>query len=175
MIRIKGIAGFLYYITRIFSVVYSVIAVYAIVVLVLAKSTGAAWVPVKVENGEFTVYWPFTERPFLLGDYSNAYLVPTLLTIGFYAVFFWLLGSVFDTFRQAKLFVPSSVARLKRFYLFNFLMPILIVVASILYMGSTNDYLMIALLHAILGVFTFFMAAIFRQGLLLQEEQDLTL
>jgi hypothetical protein len=175
MIRIKGIAGVLYYLTRVFSVAYSVIAVYAISALVAAKFNGAAWVPVKVQNGEFVVYWPFTQTPFLLGDYNNAYLVPTLLTVGFYVVFFLLLGSVFDTFRQTKLFVPSSVARLKRFYLFNFLMPILIVAASVIYAGSTNDYLMIALLHAILGVFTLFMAAIFKQGLLLQEEQDLTL
>jgi hypothetical protein len=123
MIRIKGIAGILYYVTRIFSVVYSAIAAYAIAVLVAAKVTGAAWVPVKVQDGAFVVYWPFTQTPFLLGDYNNAYLVPTLLTVGFYAIFFWLLGSVFDTFRQAKLFVPSSVTRLKRFYLFNFLMP----------------------------------------------------
>ena len=36
------------------------------------------------------------------------------------------------------------------------------------------DILRITLLHLVIGVFAYFMAAIFKQGVHLQEEQDLT-
>jgi hypothetical protein len=36
------------------------------------------------------------------------------------------------------------------------------------------DVARIALLHLVIGIFAFFMATIFKQGFVLQEEQDLT-
>lgn len=176
MRRIRGIAGFLYYLTRIIAMIYSAIALYAIIVLLVAKITGSGSVPMTIDQGKFVIYWPFTHAPFLLGDYANTYLIPMLLAVVFYAVFFWLLSGVFHSFRQRKLFVQTGVTRLKRFYLCNFFMPVIILLSAVVYgSGDVQDFLMITVLHAIIGVFALFMAAIFTQGLLLQEEQDLTL
>jgi hypothetical protein len=44
----------------------------------------------------------------------------------------------------------------------------------VVYGSELVDIVRIIMLHLVIGVFAFFMAAIFRHGVVLQEEQDLT-
>lgn len=174
MKSVRIVANILYYLTRVAAVLYLATAVYSLLVVVLAASGASA--PINIENGTFQIYYPFTKTPFLLGDYNNQYLTMMLVVISFYGVFLWLLSNVFNTFRQPKLFTSRSVLRLSRFYITNLTVPIICLIAALLfYHEAVNDVLIITLLHIIIGIFAFFMAAIFRQGLVLQEEQDLTL
>ena len=176
MKSLRMIAGILNPLTKIVAMVYTVVTLYAIVVIMLSLiSPGAAYVPIGTGGGKFEIYLPFTKTAFLLGDYTSAYLVPMLMIICFYSLFFWLLSGVFSAFKQKKLFVPKGVRQLSRFYISNLTIPILILIAAIFYNMGAQDMLMITVLHGVLGVFAYFMAAIFKEGLLLQEEQDLTL
>lgn len=174
MKSVRIVANILYYLTRVAAIIYVITALYTLAVVLLSASGAAA--PMHVDRDRFEIYYPFTTAPFLLGDYNTSFLTMMILLISFYALFLWLLSNVFNAFRQAKLFTPAGVRRLSRFYLTNLTVPVICLIAAILfYQEVASDIAMITFLHIIIGVFAFFMAAIFKQGLLLQEEQDLTL
>ena len=176
MKSIRVTAAVLAWMARIVAVVFTTVSVYALMVIALSLAAGGSGsLPISVSNGMFEIYIPFTKSVFLLGHYTSAYLVPMLLAIWFYSLFFWLLSGVFNAFTQQKLFVPKGVRQLTRFYRSNFCLPVLLLSVALFYNMGAGDMLMITVLHAVLGVFAWFMAAIFKQGLLLQEEQDLTL
>jgi tryptophan-rich sensory protein len=109
-----------------------------------------------------------------LGDYTGSYLFTYLFTVAFYGLFLWLLSGVFHAFKQKKLFTEKGAVQLSRFYITNLLMPFLFLVLFLFFRNDMSDIIRIMFLHLVIGVFAYFMAAIFKQGLLLQEEQDLT-
>ncbi|RYF89554.1 MAG: DUF2975 domain-containing protein [Chitinophagaceae bacterium] len=85
----------------------------------------------------------------------------------------WLLSQVFKTFTQKKLFTQTGINHLQRFYLANLILPGIAYIVLLLVNEEAEDVFMLVMLHAIIGVFAYFIAAIFRQGVLLQNEQDL--
>lgn len=175
MKTVRFIAGILYYLSRIFALIVSVIAVYAIVVILLHVNNPNASLPIKIINNDrFEIFYPFTHTTFLLGDYTASYLVSNLLTITFYGLFLWLLGGVFHAFKQQKIFTRKGMLQLSVFYIVNLVVPFLFVALLFVFGQEILDIVRIILLHLVIGIFAFFMSAIFKQGLLLQEEQDLT-
>jgi hypothetical protein len=168
-------ANILFHLSRPLAILYSLVTVYAIIVVLSSYATHAIWVPINIEQGRFVIFFPFTHTPFILGDYAGYYLIPTLLVVIFYSIFLWLLSGVFDAFRQKKMFVTKGVNQLSRFFKSNLAIPAVLILISALYNYAVGDMIRIAFLHGVLGVFAFFMTAIFKEGVLLQEEQDLTL
>ncbi|MGB8190601.1 MAG: DUF2975 domain-containing protein [Chitinophagaceae bacterium] len=176
MKSVKLIANILYYITKIISILYLVTGAYVLGVVLLSKTSSASWIPIDVlSDGSFRIFYPFTRTPFILGEYNNSYLVISIAIILLYGLFLWLLSGVFNAFRQERLFTPKNVSRLKRFYRFNVIIPVLSLLILAIIGYELSDVVGIGFLHLLAGVFAFFMAAIFKQGLVLQEEQDLTL
>jgi hypothetical protein len=96
-----------------------------------------------------------------------------IAVIGLYGLFFWLLGNIFRTFREQKLFTGKGVKRLQVFYALNFLVPVPFLIMHIIYAYEVQVVITLTLLHAVLGIFAYFMAVIFSRGLYLQNEQDL--
>jgi predicted permease len=88
-------------------------------------------------------------------------------------LFLWLLGGVFQAFKQERLFTKKGFSQLSRFYSVNLTVPVLILIILAVLGQEVQDIIRITFLHLVIGVFAFFMAAIFKQGLFLQEEQDL--
>src|SRR5215213_7620202 len=117
MKSVRIVANILYYLTRVAAVLYLVTAAYTLVVVLLSASGASA--PLHAADGRFEIYYPFTTKPFLLGDYNSSYLTMMVLFISFYGVFLWLLSNVFNAFRQPRLFTSKSVVRLSRFYITN--------------------------------------------------------
>jgi hypothetical protein len=175
MRAVRFIAGILYYLTRIVSILILMITFYATILVLINWAHPAPSLPIQIlKDGSFQIFLPFTHIVFLLGDYSTAYLVTNLLTFAFYGLFLWLLGGVFYAFRQPKLFTKNGVVQLSRFYLINIFIPFVLIVLFVVFGQELGDLIRIILLHLVIGVFAFFMTAIFKQGLILQEEQDLT-
>jgi hypothetical protein len=175
MSTVRLVASLLYRLTRLAAIALFLIVVYASTIVLWHQANATAALPIHVtENGSFQIFFPFTTKPFLLGDYTTSFLISNLVTLVFYACFLWLLGSVFKAFRQTKLFTPTGVLQLSRFYLLNLLVPLLFLGLLLIFGKEIIDIVRIILLHLVIGVFAFFMAAIFKQGLVLQEEQDLT-
>jgi hypothetical protein len=174
MKAVRFIAAILFYISRAGAILFLAIAGYATIVVLLSSTTSASWLPIETDGSYFTIFYPFTRTAFLLGDYTLSYLFTYLFTIGFYGFFLWLLSGVFQSFRQKKLFTQKGVVRLSRFYITNLAVPLLFLALLVAFRNEAGDMIRIMFLHLVIGVFAFFMAAIFKQGLVLQEEQDLT-
>jgi hypothetical protein len=176
MKAVRVTASILYYITSAAAFLFFATAIYSFVVLSLSLYTHVAGLPITTRpDNSFIIFYPFTKTPFLAGDYTSYYLATSTGVVILYSLFLWLLSEVFKTFKQLKLFTPRSVCRLERFYVFNLGVPVLSLMILFFIGQEIRDTLIIVFLHIMIGVFAFFMAAIFKQGLLLQEEQDLTL
>lgn len=174
MKTVRPVAGILFYLSRFASIVVLLIASYALFVILIYEKNPASWLPISVSGDTFQIFYPFTRKVFLLGDYKTSYLVGNLSTIFFYGVFLYMLGSVFHAFMQEKLFTRKGVVQLSRFYIINLVVPVVFIVLLAVFGQELIDIVRIIMLHLVIGVFAFFMAAIFKQGVVLQEEQDLT-
>lgn len=177
MKTVRFVATVLFYMTRILSVLYIITFVYSAVVLFLSFQSDVTWNPITIsaDNG-FVILYPFTDVPFLLGEYTNLFVLEMLLSIGLYAIFLWLLSDVFLAYRKDKLFTADSVKKLSRFYIANLTVPALVFLILSLFPDFSEEIktmVMLTVLHFVIGVFAFFMATIFKQGLALQNEQDL--
>jgi hypothetical protein len=166
---VRLISTIAFYLSRILSAGYMLTTLHLVVSVAFGLSS------VKhLENGRFAICYPFTDKPFLLGSaFTVAYISEMALLISFYSAFFWLLSNVFKTFRQQKLFTAPGIHRLKLFYIANLIIcPVLFFILSLI---STEDYpyAMMVTAHGIMGIFALFIAAIFQQGLNLQNDQDL--
>lgn len=165
----RFISSILYFVTFILAIGYVATSFYLLI---------STWFKLPsfkiIENNRFVIYYPFTEKPFLLGsEYTLQYVFEMILVIGFYGVFFLLLNKVFFTFKQEKLFTLHGVRNLSKFYIFNlFIAPVILMMLAVI---SNEDlpYIGMIIAHLIFGIFALFIAAIFRQGLNLQNEQDL--
>lgn len=141
---------------------------------VVALSTG--WSLHLIDSHRrFEICYPFTNTPYLLGEYNGGYILMFLLLLGLYALFFYLVGRVFTVFAKPKLFTAYGIRQLKLFYLGNLVLPAVsaIIISSFYNIESPAGILIT--LHMLLGVFTYFMAAIFKEGYHLQTENDLIL
>ena len=174
MKTVRLTAGILFYISRLGAILFLVTALYATIVVLLYYFTGAQWLPIQISDQHFIIFYPFTQKAFLLGDYTTSFLFTNFFTIVFYGFFLWLLSDVFRAFRQPKLFTQKGVTRLSRFYITNLVVPILFLLLVLVFQNEMTDLIRIMFLHLVIGVFAYFMATIFKQGLILQEEQDLT-
>lgn len=170
MKNVKIIATALFYFTRLMAILYLATTLYSLVSLL------TDWGLLTKESGKyFSICFPFSETPFLNGENNWAYKIFNfLIPIGFYGIFFLLLSNVFSAFKQPKLFTQFGVSQLKWFYLANIFMPILTILMASIFAGKVEEGLeLVAVIHFFLGVFAYFLAAIFKQGLKLQNEQDL--
>lgn len=163
------IATILFYLTKIVAGGYLLTSIYIFVSSGLKLSTFKS-----LDNNRFAINYPFTDKNFLLGSENTIqYIAEMVISIGFYGVFFYLLSTIFYTFKQQRLFTIQGVRNLKIFYVFNlFITPI---VLGILATISIEDlpYIGLIVAHFTIGIFALFLEAIFRQGANLQNEQDL--
>ncbi|MES2776520.1 MAG: DUF2975 domain-containing protein [Bacteroidota bacterium] len=167
--NVKLISRILFYFTRVIAAFYFIMAAYAAMTLVTGWSISFR------ESGKyFQVLIPFTKTPILNGDNNLPYIFFEFLgPLSLYGLFFWLLGNVFKVFFQPRLFTGNGIKHLKRFYLGNFIVPGVMVLIVSLIDNPGTEGISVIILHAIIGVFAYFLAAIFKQGLNLQNEQDL--
>lgn len=170
MKNVKLISTILYYVTRIAAILYGFITVYSLISLL----TG--WSYFTLEGGKnFVICYPFTDVRFLLGENNWGYKIFNFLVpIGLYGAFFLLLSNVLDVFKQPKLFTEYGVKQLKWFYLANIFAPSFTIFLASIFAGDIEEGLgWVVVIHFFLGIFAYFLCAIFKQGVNLQNEQDL--
>ena len=178
MKTIRSVATVLFLITRIASLLALITSIYGGVIRMLADNLPeSSRLPFELnpDGISFTIFYPFTRSPFLIGDKATSWFMLYILMMFLYGIFLWMLSNVFKGFKQPRLFIPKNVSRLRMFYLFNFIVPVLFIICMLVSGEDIRDAIVIVFLHIMIGVFAYFMAVIFKQGLLLQEEQDLTL
>ncbi|ASK32385.1 hypothetical protein CEY12_20870 [Chryseobacterium sp. T16E-39] len=168
MNQTKIIARILYYLCLVLSAGYLLTAVYSILCLITGATT-----PYK-ENKFLHINFPFTDQPFLNIENNYPYIIFSFMTVLLtYGVFFWFSASVFRVFFQTKLFTQENIHKLKRFYIYNIFFPLPIVVIASFFVEVESMIWGLVFIHFMLGIFCLFLANIFKQGLHLQNEQDL--
>lgn len=165
----KNISKILYYLCIVLSAGYLFTFVYSVFCLL----TGFAVTPYK-ENLYLHINYPFTEQPFLNIENNYPYIILSfLLVLLTYGIFFWLSAKVFKIFFQSKLFTEENIVHLKRFYSYNIFFPLPIVITASFFVEVESIICGLVFIHFMLGIFCYFLANIFKQGLHLQNEQDL--
>jgi len=165
----KNISKILYYLCIVLSAGYLITFVYSVFCLL----TGFAVTPYK-EDLYLHINYPFTKEPFLNIENNYPYIILSfLLVLLTYGIFFWLSAKVFKVFFQSKLFTEGNIVYLKRFYIYNIFFPLPIVITASFFVEVESIIWGLVFIHFMLGIFCYFLANIFKQGLHLQNEQDL--
>ncbi|MCS4302342.1 DUF2975 domain-containing protein [Chryseobacterium sp. BIGb0232] len=169
MNQTKVISRILFYICSVVSAGYLIIVLYSM----LCLATDFSVTP--YGNGQYLhINYPFTEQPFLNIEDNYPYIIFSFLLVLFsYGIFFWLSAKVFRVFFQPKLFTQEHVLHLKRFYLYNIFIPLPLVSIASFFVEVESIIWGLVFIHFMLGIFCLFLANIFKQGLHLQNEQDL--
>ncbi|BFO66867.1 DUF2975 domain-containing protein [Chryseobacterium sp. S0630] len=169
MNQTKIIARILFYLCALLSAGYLITFGYSLFCLI----TGFSVTPYK--EGQFLhVNYPFTEQPFLNIENNYPYMIFSfMLVLITYGIFFWLSARVFKVFFQQKLFTQENIIQLKRFYLYNIFIPLPLVIVASFFVEVESMIWGLVFIHFMLGIFCLFLANIFKQGLHLQNEQDL--
>lgn len=169
MNRVKIIARILNILCLVLAVFYLTTMAYSVFALI----TGNGTTPYG-EDKYLHINFPFTDTPFLNVDNNLPYIICSFLAVLlFYGLFFLLTAKVFRIFYQPRLFTLPHIADLRRFYLFNLFVPGIATLLSLLFVPVESMIWGLILVHILLGIFAYFLAAIFKQGLQLQNEQDL--
>lgn len=167
---VRFVARVLYYVSLVLCFFYTVAGLYVLYATTTKSPTSFKLID---DGKRFVVSAPFGDRPYFIGDNYTGYMVQMISLLLLYGLFFWLLSQVFKTFTQKKLFTQAGINHLQRFYLANLIIPGVAYILLWLVKEEAEDVFMLVMLHAIIGVFAYFIAAIFKQGVLLQNEQDL--
>ncbi|MDP9960867.1 DUF2975 domain-containing protein [Chryseobacterium lathyri] len=169
MNQTKIISRILHYICIVLSAGYLITFAYSVFCL----ATGFAVIPYK--DGRYLhINYPFTENPFLNIENNYPYIIFSfLLVLVSYGIFFWLSAIVFKVFFQSKLFTKENILQLKRFYMYNIFIPLPVVITASFFVEVESIIWGLVFIHFMLGIFCLFLANIFKQGLHLQNEQDL--
>lgn len=175
MKKVKVIAKILEIICKVLSVLYLSTAIYILLVFMLDQGLDEKGLFQQNSQGGFTIMLPFTGIPFLLGEPTFWFKTIMLLATAGYGIFAWLLGNVFNAFKQEKIFTRYGVRKLTIFYLVNLIVPPVVLIISFFFTDDITDFLNLTILHGIIGIFAYFMASIFTEGVTLQDEQDYTL
>jgi len=165
----KSIARILYYICLVLAIFYLATILYAVFCLL------TRWGISPYGEGQYLhINYPFTNAPFLNIDNNPSYIIFSfLLPLSLYGVFFWLAANVFKVFFQSKLFTQQNIFNLRRFYMLNLIVPGIAAILASIFVPIESAIWVLVVVHGMLGIFTYFLAAIFKQGLNLQNEQDL--
>lgn len=127
-----------------------------------------------IEDGRrFQMLFPFSDVVFMRGENTFGQMATMVVLIGLYGLFFAFLSNIFDIFRREKWFTKQALMSLRVFSIGNIIAPIAAYLFVVAVWETESPAEMLVALHALLGVFTLFLAAIFQQGLHLQNEQDL--
>lgn len=167
--KTKLIAKVILLFSRVLAIAYLLMAVYSGICL-----TTKSWVSPYGDGKYLHINYPFSQMPFLNVDNNTNYIIFSfLLPILLYALFFWVTANLFAVFSRPKLFTHSNLLALKKFYLLNWLLPFPAIIISSFFVEIINMIWLLAVIHGIFGIFAWMVAAIFKQGLQLQKEQDL--
>ncbi|WP_419487722.1 DUF2975 domain-containing protein [Chryseobacterium bernardetii] len=169
MNQTKIISRILFYICSILSAGYLITSLYALLCLTTGFSV------TQYGNGKYLhINYPFTQQPFLNIEDNYPYIIFSFMLVLIpYGIFFWLSAKVFRVFFQPKLFTKDHILQLMRFYLFNIFIPLPLVIIASFFVEVESIIWGLVFIHFMLGIFCLFLANIFKQGLHLQNEQDL--
>ena len=169
MKQTQFISRILYYLCLILCGGYFAVFLYSGICLLTGFATG-----LRTDHHNLHINYPFTEASFLTIENNIPYIIFSFLAVLLaYGIFFMLAAKVFRVFFREKLFTEHNISHLRRFYIYNIFFPLPLVFLAGCFTEVEKVIWGVVLIHFMLGIFCLFLANIFRQGLHLQNEQDL--
>ncbi|WP_024768315.1 DUF2975 domain-containing protein [Aquimarina macrocephali] len=164
----KSLSTLLFYVTRVTAIGYGVFLLF----IAFAMVTNSF---LNISGNNFQIKIPYTDSV-IKGVYEINTFASIIVFFFFYASFFYVLSLVFETFKAETLFSKNAIKHLTYFTIINLFFPVLYgSIQLLIFQGGNFNDLYAVFLHIILGVFALFIATIFRQGVQLQEENELTI
>lgn len=169
----KSLSSLLYWLCRAFVIGQALLFIFILVSIVFENYTINS-------SNEFGIEIPLTDS-FIMGNYTEitfSFLVISMsISLLYYGVFFYLLQSIFKAFSLEKvIFTKKTIDYIKKFAWLNILLPPLgIIAAYFIKSGIDFETIMQGGLLVLLGIFALFVVAVFNEGILLQEENELTI
>lgn len=130
-----------------------------------------------VDNGRFTIPFPLISYFDIKGVYKPSIITSINLILLYISVFSLSLSMIFKSFKTEVLFNTKAINYLNLFALVNlgvfpvFYIIMRMVILKIPLLGGMHNLI----LSTILGILILFVSAIFKRGLKVQEENDLTI
>lgn len=165
----KSISSFLFYVFRLGAISSLVLALF----ILLSFAFGNY----ELQDGRFSIPFPLFSYFDIKGDYNMSIITSITLILIYSAGFLYSLSMILKSFKSAVLFNANSIRYLKILAIINLLVfPILyllirIVILKVSIMGGIHNLI----LSLIFGVFLLYVATIFKRGLKVQTENDLTI
>jgi len=164
----KSVSSILFYGTRLITIGYAAFILFVIISLITHNF-------VITDTNNMEMHIPFSNAV-IKGNFTPVTLIAMLGYLIFYGIFFFVLSLIFKTFSAEKLFTEKAIKHLKWFTILNLILPFVYPISAIILKNSVSiDDLIPGLLHIGLGVFAWFIVAIFRLGFTIQEENELTI
>jgi hypothetical protein len=165
----KSLSSLLFWVSTICTLGFAILLVFILFSLILNNNT------IHIEN-ELNIALPFTQS-FIKSEYSPIILFSIVLFLLFYGVFFYLLRTLFMAFSKEKvIFTNKMRGSIRKFGFLNiFLPPFGIITTFFIKKGVDFEIVLQGGLLVLLGVFSLFVVAVFKEGIVLQEENDLTI
>ena len=136
----------------------------------------------EVINGQFKIEVPLFSELYIKGIYNQSILISIYLILIFMSVFFYILSFILNSFKSEKLFTAKVIKHLNLFSILNLVVfPILyflihgFIIHGFIIQTPSFRSIHNLFLSLILGVFVLFISEIFKRGLKVQQENDLTI
>lgn len=164
----KSLSVYLFYITKLLSILIGLLLVFIVFSFVIGNY--------ELNQGRFAIYIPYSEIA-IKGFYKFNIIATIIIILFFYTVFFYLLSSIFNTFKAETLFTEIALKRLNYFAILNLaIVPFFyLLIRFIIMQKDTYRNLPLVVLHMVLGIFILFIISIFKRGYKVQSEIDLTI
>ncbi|RZS99569.1 DUF2975 domain-containing protein [Aquimarina brevivitae] len=163
----RSLSTLLFYALRAITIGYIIFFI-LIVLAIVTKSF-------EIVNNEFIIKIPFTDSV-IKGNYETKVFLAITIFLIFYTVFFYLASNIFKTFKSKVLFTKKASRYLLYFTFWNLLYAVTeLVIIGILYQRMSITETPEWMLHLILGIFSWFIASIFKEGTQIQQENELTI
>ena len=161
MKKVQLISKILHFVCRVLLVLYGLTFLHALIAIVFKTSS----LNIIEEGKRFEIYYPLCKVSFLIGYFEKGYIIfGFLMILGLYAFFFNLLGNFFKAFSSKKLFIEQNHKYMIWFSYANLGLPILAIILASFSFPITREIQVLGALHVLLGVFAYFLSAIFNQG-----------
>ncbi|MEM1259705.1 MAG: DUF2975 domain-containing protein, partial [Bacteroidota bacterium] len=132
---------------------------------------------IKVNNGRFTIPFPLFPYFDINGIYKTSAITSMVLVLLYIGAFLFSVSMILKSFKSKVLFSTNAIRNLNAFAVINlvafpiFYLALRIFILRIPVLGGLHNLF----LSFILGIFILFVAAIFKRGLKVQNENDLTI
>lgn len=165
----NSFSSYLFYTSRICAVGGIVLTVFILLSLAFGNFS--------VVDDQFQISVPFFSELYIKGFHTQNTIISITAILLYSSLFFYALSLILKSFKSDKLFTEKAIRQLNFFSILNLVaFPILyLFIHFVLVKKSTYSGIHNLILSIILGLFVLFIAAIFKRGVKVQRENDLTI